>query len=101
MRKIPLQVIHATQKPHIHEVDKFAIYCPECGEYLCDFTIKNRWVCEHCRFALSETAKYCHVCGAEFTGTGAAKYWCTGNELDKEAFANLAEALNLSKEGVK
>jgi len=101
MIKIPLQIIHAKQKPHIHEVSKMALFCPDCGEPLYEFAIENRWICEHCKFALSETAKYCHICGTEFTSMGAAKYWCLGSELDKEAFINLTEVLNLSKEDVK
>ncbi|MDD5510921.1 MAG: zinc ribbon domain-containing protein [Dehalococcoidales bacterium] len=100
MIKEPLQIIKAKQKAHPHITpDRKTMFCPECGESLHDIQIINEYVCSGCRFVVGESDKFCWHCGEELKGLSEVHYWCNNNELDHEAFKNLADALKLK--GVK
>jgi len=101
MIKIQLQSIKVKQIQHTHLNNPTDLFCSECGETLYSFAIQNEWVCEYCRRLVNENDKFCPNCGDSLTTSGKTERWCFNNELDKEAFTNLVEALKLSKEDVK
>lgn len=102
MIKIPQQIIKATQKIHDHITpDRKPMFCPECGESLHTFEIANEYVCSSCHFVVGEEDKFCWHCGRALEGLGDMRYWCDNNELDKQSFTDVAEALELSKVDIK
>jgi len=101
MNKKHHQTAQAIQVPHGHPVNKYHLYCPECGKNLCGFEIRDSYVCPLCRWSVSKDSRFCGHCGEPLSEPVMTQYWCIGQELERDDFVILVETLKLKKEDVK
>lgn len=96
MKKNINRIIKGTQIDHRHTIESRYVFCPECGELVICFEVATKYACSSCQWTVSENDKFCWNCGEAFDGFGITRHWCRNDELDREAFTNLAETLKIT-----